>query len=177
MDANRRFEDAKRPRRWLTFAGALMAIVVGVAGAQAVSPGEHLSPSPASTAAPAAHTATPQKQHRWYQFGVASWYGHVFQGKPTASGQPYDENAMTCAHRTLPLGSLLRVTNLRNHRSVLVRVNDRGPMPDDRVIDLSKAAADSLGFEHRGVARVKIVLIAPPSEMAQLNRPDAPLAR
>ena len=56
MDANRRFEDAKRPRRWLTFAGALMAIVVGVAGAQAVSPGEHLSPSPASTAAPAAHT-------------------------------------------------------------------------------------------------------------------------
>lgn len=177
MDADRRSEDAKRPRRWLTMAGALMAIVVGVAGAQAVSPGEHLSTPPESSTAPASHTASPHQRHRWYQFGVATWYGHLFQGKPTASGQPYNEDAMTCAHRTLPLGSLLRVTNLHNHRSVVVRVNDRGPVPEDRVIDLSKAAADSLGFEHRGITRVKIELIAPPSEMAQLNRPEVPLAR
>lgn len=177
MDANRRFEDARRPRRWLTFAGAVMAIVVGIAGAQAVSPGDHLSTPPNNDTAPAAHTANPHARHHWYQFGIASWYGAFFQGKPTASGQPYNENAMTCAHRTLPLGSLLRVTNLRNHRSVLVRVNDRGPLPDDRVIDLSKAAADSLGFEQRGIARVRIELIAPPSEMAQLTRPEAPLAR
>lgn len=170
MDTNQRAEGASRSRRWLTTAGALMAIVVGVAGAQAVSPGEHLSPSPNTNAAPAAQSETrPARRHHWYQLGVATWYGKLFQGKPTASGQPYNENAMTCAHRTLPLGSLLRVTNLRNHRSVLVRVNDRGPVPENRVIDVSKAAADSLGFEHRGIAPVKVELIAPPSEMAQLD--------
>jgi len=146
-----------------------MAIVVGVAGAQAVSPGEHLNQAPNPNAAPAAHSETRPARHHWYQKGIASWYGKFFQGKPTASGQPYNEDAMTCAHRTLPLGSLLRVTNLRNHRSVIVRVNDRGPVPEDRVIDVSKAAADSLGFEQRGIAPVRVELIAPPSEMAQLN--------
>src|SRR5690242_863836 len=70
---------------------------------------------------------TAHRQH-WFQFGRASWYGHALQGQPTANGEAYDMNAMTCAHRTLPLGSLIRVTNLRNHRSLVVRVNDRGPM-------------------------------------------------
>jgi rare lipoprotein A len=79
---------------------------------------------------------------------------------------------MTCAHRTLPLGSLLRVTNLRNHRSVVVRVNDRGPVPEDRVIDVSKAAAESLGFEQRGIAPVRVELIAPP-QVAQLETSDS----
>jgi rare lipoprotein A len=104
---------------------------------------------------------------------VASWYGRFFQGKTTASGQPYDENAMTCAHRSLPIGSVLKVTNLRNHKSVVVRVNDRGPVPEDRVIDLSYAAAETLGFSQRGLAPVRVDLISAPTEVAQLNTPAA----
>lgn len=160
MNAIRRPDNDSRPRRWFTYAGAMLAILLGVAGAQAASPADHLSP-----------TSTKTVHHRWYEFGIASWYGRFFQGKPTASGQPYNEDAMTCAHRTLPLGSVLRVTNLRNHKSVVVKVNDRGPVPDDRIIDLSRAAADSLGFEQRGVARVKVELLATPTEVAQLNPP------
>lgn len=162
MNTNRR-SDTKGPRGWLTIAGAVVAIMVGLAGAQAASPADHLKES---SSAPAAH------HHHWYQFGIASWYGRFFQGKPTASGQPFDENAMTCAHRSLPLGSLLRVTNLRNHRTVIVRVNDRGPVPQDRVIDLSYAAAESLGFSEKGLAPVEVELIGPKSELAQLDQPD-----
>lgn len=158
MNAIRRSDNAMRPRRFYTFAGAVLATILGVAGAQAASPADHLA------AKPAAH-------RHWYEFGVASWYGRFFQGRTTASGVPYNEDALTCAHRTLPLGSVLRVTNLRNHRSVIVTVNDRGPVPRDRVIDLSRAAAEDLGFSERGLAPVKVELIGPSSEMAQLNTP------
>jgi rare lipoprotein A len=140
---------------------------VGVAGAQAASPADHI--------------ATPEvavHHHHWYEFGVASWYGKFFQGKTTASGVPFDENQLTCAHRTLPLGSVLRVTNLRNHRSVVVTVNDRGPVPEDRIIDLSHAAADALGFSERGLAPVKVELLGSSSQVAQLQAPaDLPSAR
>lgn len=154
-------DKAKRPRRSLSIAGAIVAILVGVAGAQAASPVDHVDSGQAKVA-----------HHHWYQFGIASWYGRFFQGKTTASGQPYNEDDMTCAHRSLPLGSVLRVTNLRNHRSVVVRVNDRGPMPEDRVIDLSRAAAESLGFSQRGLAPVRIDLLAAPTEVAQLSPSD-----
>jgi rare lipoprotein A len=118
---------------------------------------------------------TVHHQH-WFQFGRASWYGHALQGMPTATGEAYDMNAMTCAHRTLPLGSLVRVTNLRNHRSLVVRVNDRGPMVDTqtRVVDLSYAAAKRLGFSHRGTVRVRLDLVdLRPSrtEVAMLTKP------
>ena len=170
MNALRRSDNyPTRSRRSLTIAGALLAIVVGVAGAQAASPADHLSATTPNQ--PVAKVTT---HHHWYQLGVASWYGKFFQGKPTASGQPYDENAMTCAHRSLPLGSVLRVTNLRNHRSVVVRVNDRGPVPEDRVIDLSYAAAQTLGFSERGIAPVKVELLQSPTEVAQLNPADFP---
>lgn len=112
------------------------------------------------------------RQH-WFEFGRASWYGHALQGQPTANGEAYDMNAMTCAHRTLPLGSLIRVTNLRNHRSLVVRVNDRGPMIESRVVDLSYAAAKRLGFSHHGTARVRLDLIdtrPTPTEVAMLTR-------
>lgn len=107
---------------------------------------------------------------------MASWYGKFFQGRTTASGEPYNENELTCAQRSLPLGSLLRVTNLRNNRSVVVRVNDRGPVPQDRVIDLSRAAAEALGFQQKGLAPVKIELISAPApetpaEVAELHQP------
>lgn len=88
--------------------------------------------------------------------GVASWYGEDFHGKPTAIGEPYNMYAMTAAHKTLPLPTRVRVTNLENGRSAELRVNDRGPFVDDRVIDLSYSAAQELGVVRRGTARVRI---------------------
>lgn len=95
------------------------------------------------------------------QRGVASWYGRRFHGKPTSSGEPYDMYAMTAAHPTLPIPSYVRVTNLANGRSVVVRVNDRGPFLRDRVIDLSYAAAYRLGYINAGHANVELELIVP----------------
>jgi rare lipoprotein A len=175
MNVLRRSERLPRPRRSLTIAGAMLAVLMGVASAQSVAPGDRLSSAPAPASATST-TKTAKARHHWYQFGMASWYGRFFQGKTTASGQPYDEYAMTCAHRTLPLGSVLRVTNLRNHKSVVVLVNDRGPMPEDRVIDLSYAAANTLGFSERGIAPVKLEVLSAPTEIAQLNPPDVTAA-
>lgn len=101
--------------------------------------------------------------------GVASWYGPGFHGKPTASGEPYDQNAMTAAHRTLPLGTRVRVTNLDNNRSVQVRVNDRGPFVDNRIIDVSYAAAQQLNMVGPGTARVRVEVIASPAPMESIR--------
>ena len=81
-----------------------------------------------------------------YQVGTASWYGETFQGKPTASGEPYEMYDMTAAHLSLPMGSYVKVTNLRNGKAVIVRVNDRGPVVPGRIIDLSYGAAQALQF-------------------------------
>jgi rare lipoprotein A len=97
-----------------------------------------------------------------YQVGTASWYGHNFQGKPTASGEPYEMYDMTAAHLTLPMGSYVRVTNLRNGREVIVRVNDRGPIVPGRIIDLSYGAAQALQFRQKGLQRVRLDLVNPP---------------
>ena len=102
--------------------------------------------------------ATQHVRH-WFQVGEASWYGLHFQGRKTATGERFDMNALTCAHRTLPLGSWLRVTNLRNSRSVIVRVNDRGPMEHSRIVDLSYAAAQSVSLN--GTARVQLEPLNP----------------
>lgn len=91
--------------------------------------------------------------------GKASWYGPGFQGRRTASGERFDMNELTAAHRTLPFGTRVRVRNEHNGREVIVRINDRGPRIPDRIIDLSKAAADALGFVKAGEASV--VLAAP----------------
>ncbi len=88
--------------------------------------------------------------------GLASWYGEDFHGKPTALGEPYNMYAMTAAHKTLPLPTRVRVTNLENGRSAELRVNDRGPFVNDRVIDLSYSAARELGVYRRGTARVRV---------------------
>jgi rare lipoprotein A len=90
------------------------------------------------------------------QVGVASWYGRAHAGRPTASGEPFDPDAMTAAHRTLPLGTVVRVTNVENGRAVTVRINDRGPVDTTRIIDLSRRAAEVLGFRATGTARVKL---------------------
>jgi rare lipoprotein A len=109
-------------------------------------------------------------RHHWYQIGRASWYGSFFQGHETASGEDFDMNAMTCAHRSLPLGSVVKVTNLRNNKSVVVRVNDRGPLPGNRIVDLSYAAAGMLGFSRRGTAPVRVELVSGP-QLAQMTFP------
>jgi rare lipoprotein A len=98
---------------------------------------------------------------------VSSWYGEAFDGQPTANGETYDMYAATAAHPTLPLGSVVRVVNLRNHRSQIVRINDRGPYVDGRELDVSYAVARNLGFANRGLSRVRIELLEVPS------RPDA----
>jgi len=88
--------------------------------------------------------------------GIASWYGEEFQGRRTSSGEPYDMYGMTAAHRTLPIPTYVEVTNLENSRTVVVRVNDRGPFHPDRLIDLSYAAARKLGIVGAGTARVRV---------------------
>lgn len=88
--------------------------------------------------------------------GKASWYGERFRGKPTASGEPFDPDDFTAAHRTLPFGTRVRVVVLESGRSVEVRINDRGPFVHGRIIDLSKAAAQRVGIQRLGVARVRI---------------------
>jgi rare lipoprotein A len=155
------------------------ALLAGaVLSAICISPGSTFAQPDSAQETPHAEVqaATPvnaRAHHRhWLQFGKASWYGRPFQGQTTASGEPYDMNSMTCAHRSLPLGTSVLVTNLRNHRSVLVRVNDRGPVPENRVVDLSYAAAKILGF--RGLAPVRIDLVDPalsPSQIAALSWP------
>ena len=101
------------------------------------------------------------KGRRWYQIGQASWYGGHFQGKKTANGESYDMNGLTCAHRSLPLGSWIRVTNLKNRRSIFVRVNDRGPVPENRIVDLSYGAAQAVGLANAGVGKVKLETLRP----------------
>lgn len=95
------------------------------------------------------------------QTGLASWYGTRFHGERTANGEEYDVYGMTAAHRSLPIPCFLRVTNLENGRSVVVRVNDRGPFDDDLMVDLSYAAAWRLGYAEQGTARVEIELLDP----------------
>lgn len=111
----------------------------------------------------------PLKTARGYRAqGMASWYGRKFHGRRTATGEPYDMYAMTAAHKTLPLPSYVRVTNISNGRSVVVRVNDRGPFLHNRVIDLSYVAAAKLGMIGKGTARVEVVAL-----MAGEGDPDA----
>ena len=102
--------------------------------------------------------------------GVSSWYGPRFHGRVTANGETYDMYASTAAHLTLPLGSLVRVVNRRNGKSRVVRINDRGPYIDGREIDVSLGVARSLGFEEKGLAKVRIELIEVPKRLAQQSR-------
>lgn len=101
----------------------------------------------------------PRVQPDYREEGLSSWYGPTFHGKRTANGETFDRYAMTAAHRTLPMPTLVRVTNLENDRAVTLRVNDRGPFVGDRIIDVSEAAATALGFRTGGLARVRVEVI------------------
>ena len=91
--------------------------------------------------------------------GVASYYADMFVGRTTANGERYTHKKMTCAHKTLPFGTVLRVTNLTNHKSVIVTVNDRGPFVKGRIVDLSKSAAEAINMVNSGVAKVAVEII------------------
>lgn len=95
----------------------------------------------------------------WQQSGLASWYGEPFHGRTTASGERYDQEGMTAAHRFLPFGTWVRVENLRNDRTVRVRITDRGPFVEGRIVDLSRAAARSLGLIGPGTGRVRLTVV------------------
>ena len=97
----------------------------------------------------------------WSESGVASWYGPGFAGNPTASGEIYNPDHLTAAHRTLPLGTLVRVYNVENDREMIVRINDRGPFIRGRIIDLSRASAEVLGFQDHGLAQVELTVVQP----------------
>jgi rare lipoprotein A len=97
------------------------------------------------------------------QTGVASWYGSVFHGRTTSSGEAYDQNGLTAAHRFLPFGTVVRVTNLATKKSVLVRVNDRGSFIKGRIVDLSRRAAEEIGVTPNGKALVRLVIVRPPA--------------
>jgi rare lipoprotein A len=109
----------------------------------------------ASTACSPAGRASVRPGHDAW-LAVASWYGPKYHGRRTANGEVYDMNGLSAAHRTLPFGTKLRVTSLSSRRSVVVRVNDRGPFIDGRDLDLSYGAAKEIGLVHEGVAKVKI---------------------
>lgn len=104
-----------------------------------------------------------------FQVGTASWYGSDFDGRLTASGEPYNMYDLTAAHPTLPLGSWVRVTNLHNGRAVVVKVNDRGPIVPGRIIDVSYGAARALHFKDKGLQRVRLDVVPEPEAMAMLR--------
>jgi rare lipoprotein A len=107
--------------------------------------------------------------------GVASWYGDYFHGKKTATGELFDMNAMTAAHNSLPLDSYAEITNVENHRTVIVRINDRGPFFDHRILDLSYSAAKQLGMDEAGTSKVAIKSIAPGQALKQLQQQNQPV--
>jgi rare lipoprotein A len=127
--------------------GALV-VLIAMPGACAVSESPDLFSD---------NAVSPAAQDRFYrETGVAAWYGKELHGKKTASGEVFDMNALSAAHRLLPLGSLIRVTNLENFKSIKLRITDRGPFNKGRVLDLSYGAAKELGFVAQGTARVRI---------------------
>ena len=110
-------------------------------------------------------TYTPAVDYDYDETGIASWYGPNFTGKITANGELYDMNEVTAAHRTLPMPSLVRVTNLDNGRTIVVRVNDRGPYARGRILDMSRRGAQLLGYEKTGTAKVRVQIMARESQI------------
>ncbi len=119
----------------------------------------------------------PQENFEYDETGIGSWYGTKFHGRKTANGETYDMNGISAAHRTLPLPSIVRVTNLRNGRTLNVRINDRGPYAHGRILDLSRRAAQLLGFEKQGTASIRVRILAKESRiLATRLKGDAELA-
>jgi rare lipoprotein A len=178
-------------RRWLGTGALLSALLLGVAGchhknatvtyqpppplAPASDTGDgrsarpmhppasgHGAPPASAGTEPANSQLEPHGKPVSSEVGLASWYGPPYTNRKAADGSVYDQNAMTAAHRTLPMGSMVRVTNLTNNESVIVRITDRGPFIDGRIIDLSLAAAKAVDIYRPGTAKVRVEAFAPP---------------
>lgn len=152
--------------------GLTMALLVGFGAAQ--GPTSPWSPNHKAAETVSGKIPVTRPNTRPFQVGAASWYGEDFQGKPTASGEPFNMYDLTAAHPTLPLGTLVRVTNLRNRRTVVVRINDRGPIVPGRIIDVSYSTARVLRFQGRGIQRVRLDVVPagrPATTMAWLREP------
>jgi len=154
--------------------GLAMVLLIASSGAAQgpTSSGSANTRNPVSPPAKPAGAKTKSTQTHPFQVGTASWYGHDFEGKPTASGEPYNMFDLTAAHPALPLGSYVRVTNLRNRKSVVVRINDRGPIIPGRIIDLSYSAAHALQMNKSGLQRVRLDIVRP-EVVAELHTPVA----
>jgi rare lipoprotein A len=116
---------------------------------------------------PVSETKIEKRESREVQYGIGSWYGAEFHGRPTSSGEIYDMYQLTCAHNTIPLGTVVMVTNIENGRSLELKVNDRGPFVKERIIDVSYAAAQMLGMWEKGTALVKVEVVSPGIESVQ----------
>ena len=145
-------------RRHIAHGLAILLAVVSLGAAQGQS---SLEPGNRGSTPLQANQSAKKKPARAYQVGTASWYGSYFHGKSTASGEPYNMYDLTAAHPSLPLGTWVRVTNLRNQRAVMVRINDRGPIVPGRIIDLSYGAARVLDIRTQGLQRVRLDLVQP----------------
>jgi rare lipoprotein A len=147
-------------RRRIAHGLAIAFLIVGLGAAQGPNISE-AKPAPVSSVQAKSEVRKQVGKTKPYQVGTASWYGKNFEGKETASGEPYDMYDMTAAHMTLPMGSYVKVTNLRNGKAVVVRVNDRGPIVPGRIIDLSYGAAEALQMKAHGLQRVRLDLVDP----------------
>ena len=150
-------------RRRIAHGLAILCLIVGMGAAQGPNISEATA-APVSSVQKQPEVRPQVSKTKPYQIGTASWYGSYFDGKTTASGEPYNMYDLTAAHPTLPLGTQVRVTNLRNGRTVVVRINDRGPVVPGRIIDLSYSAARVLDVKARGLQRVRLDVVQPRTE-------------
>ena len=148
----------------------ILTLLLGVGLAFASDQSPTQASHPKVTKSQKSQTKTAKKPaKKAAQFGSASWYGKGFQGRPTASGDPYDMYQYTAASKSLPLGSWVKVTNLRNGKWLIVKVNDRGPYVGNRIMDVSYSAAKSLDFKSRGLAKVKLEVIEPDAAVTEAD--------
>ena len=156
------------PRILVVLLTTVAVCLAGCAAATDNSKGRYKVGKPYSVGG---NTYYPEENYEKEQVGMASWYGPGFHGKKTANGERFDQTALTAAHPTLQMPSLVRVTNLQNNESVVVRINDRGPFHGGRILDLSKGAAEALHFRNMGTAKVKVQVLGPESiALAQAAR-------
>jgi rare lipoprotein A len=151
-------------------ATVVSALLLSVGFAAASDPGTTKVKTPAASPTLTKSAPTAKNQGKKAQVGQASWYGKAFHGRPTASGEDYDMFQLTAAHRSLPLGTYVKVTNLRNGKWAVLKVNDRGPYVGNRILDVSYGAAQVLNFRGRGVEKVKVEVVeAQTMAMADTN--------
>ena len=159
-------------RRVLTHSVYALLLLAGTMGATAGRDTFTPPSAPAFLPIPQAKPRVASSSAKPYQVGKASWYGGMFQGRATASGEDYNMYDFTAAHRELPLGTFVKVTNLSNLKTVIVRVNDRGPVTPGRIIDLSYSAARSLDMHQNGLQKVQIDIVDDgEAEMAMARQP------